>query len=51
MASSCDNLVLISTLIVISIPVFVIGYLMQYVFGLKLGWFPPTVGPTPRSMS
>jgi oligopeptide transport system permease protein len=38
-----DNLVLISTLIVISIPVFVIGYLMQYVFGLKLGWFPPTV--------
>ena len=38
-----DNLVLISTLIVISIPVFVIGYLMQYIFGLKLGWFPPTV--------
>ena len=42
-----DNLVLISTLIVISIPVFVIGYLMQYVFGLKLGWFPPTVGADP----
>lgn len=38
-----DNLVLISTLIVISIPVFVIGYLMQFIFGLKLGWFPPTV--------
>lgn len=42
-----DNLVLISTLIVISIPVFVIGYLMQYIFGLKLGWFPPTVSADP----
>lgn len=38
-----DNLVLISTLLVISIPVFVIGYLAQFVFGIKLGWFPPTV--------
>jgi oligopeptide transport system permease protein len=42
-----DNLVLVSTLIVISIPVFVIGYLMQFIFGLKLGWFPPTVGANP----
>lgn len=42
-----DNLVLISTLIVISIPVFVIGYLMQFIFGLKLGWFPPTVSSDP----
>lgn len=40
-----DNLVLISTLIVISIPVFVIGFLAQFLFGIKLGWFPPTVGP------
>mgnify|MGYP003584248836 CR=1 FL=1 len=39
-----DNLVLVSTLLVISIPVFVIGYLAQYVFAIKLGWFPPTVG-------
>jgi len=38
-----DNLVLISTLIVISIPVFVIGFLAQYFFGIKLGWFPVTV--------
>ncbi|MEI2643602.1 MAG: ABC transporter permease [Candidatus Nanopelagicales bacterium] len=38
-----DNLVLISTLIVISIPVFVIGYVMQFIFGIKLGWFPATV--------
>lgn len=40
-----DNLILVSTLIVISIPVFVIGFLAQFTFGIKLGWFPPTVGP------
>ena len=43
--SFLDNFVLITTLIVVSIPVFVIGYLAQYFFGVKLGWFPPTVGP------
>lgn len=40
-----DNLILVSTLLVISIPVFVIGFLGQYFFGIKLGWFPATVGP------
>ncbi|MDR0959519.1 MAG: ABC transporter permease [Propionibacteriaceae bacterium] len=39
-----DNLVTISTLVVISIPVFVIGSLAQMIFGLKLGWFPVTSG-------
>jgi oligopeptide transport system permease protein len=39
-----DNLVLVSTLVVISIPVFVLGYFAQYIFGVQLGWFPPTVG-------
>lgn len=38
-----DNLVLVSTLLVISIPVFVIGFFAQYTFGVKLGWFPVTV--------
>ena len=38
-----DNLVLISTIAIISIPVFVIGGLSQYVFGVKLGIFPVTV--------
>jgi oligopeptide transport system permease protein len=38
-----DNLVLVSTLVVISIPVFVIGALAQYFFGVKLGIFPVTV--------
>lgn len=37
-----DNLVLVSTLIVVSIPVFVIGLLAQITFGVQLGWFPVT---------
>jgi oligopeptide transport system permease protein len=37
-----DNVVLVSTLIVISIPIFVIGSLAQLVFGVQLGWFPIT---------
>ena len=35
-----DNLVLVSTTVVVSIPVFVLGFLAQYVFGVRLGWFP-----------
>ena len=35
-----DNLVLISTLIVIAIPVFVLGFVAQIIFGVRLGWFP-----------
>ncbi|MGC3952870.1 MAG: ABC transporter permease [Propionicimonas sp.] len=37
-----DNLVTVSTLVVISIPVFVIGTVSQLLFGVKLGWFPVT---------
>ena len=36
-----DRLSLGTTLVVISIPVFVLGFVVQYVFGVKLGWFPP----------
>jgi oligopeptide transport system permease protein len=43
-----DNLVLISTLVVISVPVFVIGALAQLWFGVELGWFPVTV-PNPST--
>src|SRR6476661_9725191 len=39
-----DNLVLVSTLFVISIPIFVIGVSLQYTFGLKWPIFPATVG-------
>ena len=35
-----DNLVLVSTTLIVSIPILVLGFLAQYVFGLKLGWFP-----------
>lgn len=38
--SFMDSLVLISTLAVISIPVFVLGYLGQIIFGVTLGWAP-----------
>jgi oligopeptide transport system permease protein len=37
-----DSLVTVSTLVVISVPVFVIGSLAQLIFGVKLGWFPVT---------
>ncbi|MDR0849741.1 MAG: ABC transporter permease [Propionibacteriaceae bacterium] len=39
-----DNLVIITTLIFISVPVFVVGGLAQMIFGIKLGWFPVTSG-------
>jgi len=38
--SFLDNLVLVSTIVTVSIPVFVLGFLAQLVFGAKLGWFP-----------
>jgi len=39
-----DNLVIVSTLVFISVPVFVVGSLSQYLFGIKLNWFPATSG-------
>lgn len=39
-----DYFVLVSSLVVISIPIFVIGSLAQLVFGLRLGGFPVTAG-------
>jgi oligopeptide transport system permease protein len=35
-----DNLVLVSTTIIVSIPILVLAFFAQYVFGLKLGLFP-----------
>ena len=35
-----DNLVLVSTTLLVSIPVFVLGFSLQYFLGVKLGWFP-----------
>jgi oligopeptide transport system permease protein len=39
-----DNFVLVSTLLVISLPVFVIGFILQYSLGIRWGIFPVTVG-------
>lgn len=38
--SFMDNLVLISTTVVVSIPVFVLAFTAQIMLGVKLGWFP-----------
>jgi oligopeptide transport system permease protein len=38
--SYIDNLVLISTTFIVAIPIFVLGFLAQYVIGVKLRWFP-----------
>ncbi len=35
-----DNLVLVSTLVVISVPIFVIGGVLQLILGVRLGIFP-----------
>ena len=40
-----DNLVLVSTLFVISIPIFVIGATLQMFLGVRMGLFPVTVSP------
>jgi oligopeptide transport system permease protein len=37
-----DSLVTVSTLLLISIPIFVIGSFSQLIFGVRLGWFPVT---------
>ncbi len=35
-----DNLVLLSTLVVIAIPIFVLGFIAQLLVGVRLGWLP-----------
>ncbi|GGQ66066.1 ABC transporter permease [Couchioplanes azureus] len=39
-----DNVTLIITLIILSLPIIVLAPLTQLFFGIKLGWFPPTAG-------
>ncbi|MFF7158291.1 ABC transporter permease subunit [Streptomyces sp. NPDC008139] len=41
-----DTGVLLMTLVVISVPTFVTGYVLQYLFGVKLGWVSPSVSPS-----
>jgi oligopeptide transport system permease protein len=35
-----DNLVLVSTTVIVAIPILVLAFLAQLLFGLKFGWFP-----------
>jgi oligopeptide transport system permease protein len=39
-----DASALVVSLIFISLPIFVVGFVGQYVFGIQLGWFRTTVG-------
>lgn len=39
-----DATILVTSLVVIAVPTFVIGFVAQFVVGVKLGWLPVTVG-------
>lgn len=39
-----DSGALVVSLLLISVPIFVVGFVMQLIFGVKLGWTSPTVG-------
>ena len=40
-----DASLLVTSLVFIAVPIFVIGFVVQIYFGVKLGWINPTVGP------
>jgi oligopeptide transport system permease protein len=40
-----DSSVLVMTLVVVSVPTFVSGYVLQYLFGVRWGLVPPSVSP------
>lgn len=39
-----DSTMLVVSLLLIAVPIFVFGFVMQFIVGVKLGWAPPTVG-------
>ena len=39
-----DTSILFVSLIIIAVPIFVLGFIAQFIFGVKLKWFPVTVG-------
>jgi oligopeptide transport system permease protein len=47
--SAFDNGTIIVTLVLLSLPIVVLAPLTQLVFGIQLGWFPPTAGANPSS--
>ncbi|MCL1897644.1 MAG: ABC transporter permease [Micrococcales bacterium] len=42
-----DSSVLVISMLLIAVPTFVMGLVMQLLFAIKLGWLQPTVGATP----
>jgi oligopeptide transport system permease protein len=42
-----DNVTLVLTLIILALPIVVLAPISQLIFGIKLGWFPPTAGANP----
>ncbi len=42
-----DATALLTSLFVIAVPTFVIGFVLQFVIGVKLGWLPATAGSDP----
>lgn len=42
-----DATVLVLSLVVIAVPTFVIGFLLQFFVGVRLGWLPVTAGNSP----
>jgi oligopeptide transport system permease protein len=42
-----DNVTLVITLIILALPIVVLAPISQLIFGIKLGWFPPTAGANP----
>ncbi|HLT83859.1 MAG TPA: ABC transporter permease, partial [Phototrophicaceae bacterium] len=46
-----DSTVLVVSLLVIAVPTFVIGFVLQFVVGVRLGWLPVTAGNDPGFVS
>ncbi len=46
-----DGSVLVMSLFVIAVPTFVIGFVLQFVVGVQLGWLPVTAGRDPNFRS
>ena len=42
-----DATVLVLSLVVIAVPTFVIGFVLQFIIGVRLGWLPVTAGESP----
>ncbi|MEE6273069.1 ABC transporter permease [Georgenia wangjunii] len=46
-----DATALVTSLLVIAVPTFVIGFVLQFVVGVELGWLPTTAGSDPSFRS